>query len=93
MWDLKTLQCLQTLNGHTNFVTSLICWDSYLLSGSLDNTLKVWAATESGDVQVVYEVKQESGVLALSGMEDAEAKPILLCSSKDNTVRLYDLPS
>ncbi|CDP08900.1 unnamed protein product [Coffea canephora] len=93
MWDLKTLQCLQTLSGHTNFVTSLICWDCYLLSGSLDNTLKVWAATESGDVQVVYEFKEESGILALSGIEDSQSKHILLVSCKDNTVRLYDLPS
>lgn len=93
MWDLKTLQCLQTLSGHTNSVTSLICWGCYLLSGSLDSTLKVWAAAESGDVQVVYEIKEESGILALSGMEDSQSKHILLVSCKDNTVRLYDLPS
>lgn len=93
MWDLKTLQCLQTLSGHTNSVTSLICWGCYLLSGSLDSTLKVWAAAESGDVQVVYEIKEESGILALSGIEDSQSKHILLVSCKDNTVRLYDLPS
>ncbi|KAL3536889.1 hypothetical protein ACH5RR_000255 [Cinchona calisaya] len=93
VWDIKTFECLQILNGHTNFVTSLICWDSYLLSGSLDKTLKVWAATESGCLQVIYEVKEESGILALSGIEDAETKPILLCSCKDNSVHLYDLPS
>ncbi|KAI8025986.1 Zinc finger CCCH domain-containing protein 48 [Camellia lanceoleosa] len=33
------------------------------------------------------------GVLALCGIHDAEAKPILLCSCNDNSVRLYDLPS
>ena len=41
VWDLKTLQCLQILNGHKNFVTSVLCWDKFLLSGSLDNRLKV----------------------------------------------------
>ena len=33
------------------------------------------------------------GVLALSGMNDDQAKPVLLCSCNDNSVRLYDLPS
>ncbi|KAL2460745.1 Zinc finger CCCH domain-containing protein 48 [Abeliophyllum distichum] len=79
MWDLETLQCMQTLHGHTRDVTSVIFWDSYLLSASLDNTLKVWAATESGNLEVVYELKKEC--------------PVLLCSYNDNTVRLYDLPS
>lgn len=41
VWDVKTLQCLHTLNGHSSSVTAVLCWDSYLLSGSLDNTLKV----------------------------------------------------
>lgn len=93
VWDLKTLQCLQILNGHKNFVTSVLCWDKFLLSGSLDNTLKVWAATEIGDLEVVNEVEEDNGILALCGIHDAENKPILLCSCKDNSVRLYDLPS
>jgi WD40 repeat protein len=33
------------------------------------------------------------GALALSGMPDAQSKPVLLCSLNDNTARLYDLPS
>ncbi|KAL2477764.1 Zinc finger CCCH domain-containing protein 63 [Forsythia ovata] len=93
LWDLETLQCMQTLHGHTRDVTSVICWDSYLLSASLDKTLKVWAATKSGNLEVVYELKKECGVVALCGIHDAEAQPILLCSYNDNTVRLYDLPS
>ncbi|XP_027156351.1 zinc finger CCCH domain-containing protein 48-like isoform X4 [Coffea eugenioides] len=93
VWDLKTLQCLQILNGHKNFVTSVLCWDKFLLSGSLDNRLKVWAATEFGDLEVVNEVEEDNGILALCGIHDAENKPILLCSCKDNSVCLYDLPS
>ncbi|VAI48050.1 unnamed protein product [Triticum turgidum subsp. durum] len=33
------------------------------------------------------------GALALTGMPDAQSKPVLVCSLNDNTVRLYDLPS
>lgn len=29
----------------------------------------------------------------LCGVHDSEAKPVLLCSCSDNTVRVYDLPS
>ncbi|VFQ85980.1 unnamed protein product [Cuscuta campestris] len=93
VWDLKTLQCLQTLHGHAGAVMSVLCWESYLISGSLDNTIKVWAATESGNMEVIYEHKEETGILSFCGIRDAEGKPILICSCKDNIIRLYDLPS
>jgi len=93
VWDLATLQCIQTLSDHTDVVMSVLCWDQFLLSCSLDQTIKVWAATESGNLEVTYTHKEEQGALALSGMPDAQSKPVLLCSLNDNTVRLYDLPS
>lgn len=93
VWDLATLQCIQTLSDHTNVVMSLLCWDQFLLSCSLDQTIKVWAATESGNLEVTYTHKEENGALALTGMPDAQSKPVLVCSLNDNTVRLYDLPS
>ncbi|CAL4884662.1 unnamed protein product [Urochloa decumbens] len=93
VWDLATLQCVQTLSDHTDVVMSVLCWDQFLLSCSLDQTIKVWAATESGNLEVTYTHKEEQGALALSGMPDAQSKPVLLCSLNDNTVRLYDLPS
>ncbi|CDP07935.1 unnamed protein product [Coffea canephora] len=94
VWDIRTFQCLQTLKGQTDFVTSLSCWNQYLLSGSLDNTIKVWASIDDeGNIGVIHEVKEESGIIALGGIEDAiAAKHILLCSYKDNSVRPYELP-
>ncbi|KAL0464721.1 UNVERIFIED_CONTAM: Zinc finger CCCH domain-containing protein 17 [Sesamum latifolium] len=77
----------------TQDVMAVICWDNYLLSASLDNTLKIWAATESGSIEVIHEIKEDCGFIAFCGIHDAEEKPILLCSCNDNTVRLYDLPS
>ncbi|KAI4354965.1 hypothetical protein L6164_003784 [Bauhinia variegata] len=95
VWNVDTLQCTMTLNGHTDVVTSLICWDQFLLSCSLDCTVKVWvaSATEQGTLDVTYTHNEEYGVLALCGMTDADAKPILFCSCNDNAVHLYDLPS
>lgn len=43
MWNLETLQCIQTLTEHTSVVMSLLCWDQFLLSCSLDKTIKVFA--------------------------------------------------
>ncbi|XP_043704490.1 zinc finger CCCH domain-containing protein 48-like [Telopea speciosissima] len=92
-WDLKTLQCIHTLTGHTSVVTSVLCWDEYLLSCSLDKTIKAWAATESGNLEVIHTHNEENGVLTLCGVNDAQAKPVLMCSCNDNTIRIYDLPS
>ncbi|XP_061341186.1 zinc finger CCCH domain-containing protein 48-like isoform X2 [Gastrolobium bilobum] len=93
VWDLDTLQCERTLNGHTEVVTSLICWEQFLLSSSSDCTIKVWGFTKEETLEVIYTHTQENGVLALCGRIDAEAKPILYCSCRDNSVRMYDLPS
>ncbi|URD84206.1 hypothetical protein MUK42_19306 [Musa troglodytarum] len=93
VWDLATLQCLQTLTDHTSVVMSLLCWDQFLLSSSLDRTIKVWAATESGNLEVKYIHNEEHGVLVLCGMHDAQAKPVLLCSCNDKSIHIYDLPS
>lgn len=93
VWDLDTLQCVTTLKEHKEAVTSLLCWDQYLLSCSLDGTLKVWGNTESGGFEVVHTHNEGKGILALCGIYDLESKPMLFCSSNDNIVHVYDMPS
>ncbi|KAI3925749.1 hypothetical protein MKX01_003308 [Papaver californicum] len=104
VWNCQTGQCSAVINlgsevgcviseDYTSVVMSVLCWDQFLLSCSLDQTIKVWAVTESGKLEVTYTHKEEHGLLALCGMPDAQGKPVLLCSCNDNTVRLYDLPS
>ncbi|XP_076915986.1 zinc finger CCCH domain-containing protein 48-like [Bidens hawaiensis] len=93
VWDCESLECKHVLNGHTSDVTSVICWDQYLFSGSLDKTIKVWAATASGNIEEVFIYNVDNGVLAFCGTHDAEEKPILLCSCKDDGVCIFDLPS
>ena len=41
VWNLETLQCVQILEEHTSVVMSVLCWDQFLLSCSLDKTIKV----------------------------------------------------
>ncbi|XP_059651483.1 zinc finger CCCH domain-containing protein 48-like [Cornus florida] len=93
-WDLDTLKCIHTLNGHTDTVMSVICWDIFLLSCSLDRTIKAWATTtDDGNLEVIHTRNMGHGVLTICGIQDAEKKPILLCSLDDNTVCLLELPS
>ncbi|KAF5739304.1 zinc finger CCCH domain-containing protein 48-like [Tripterygium wilfordii] len=92
-WDLITLQCTHTLHRHNAAVMSLLCWDQFLLSCSLDQKIHVWFATEDGNLEVTYTHDVEHGALALCGVSDAEGKPILLCSCDDKIVRCYELPS
>ena len=59
VWDQENLWCIMTLNGHDDVVKSLLCWDQYLLSCSLDCTLKVWAATKEDSLEVIYTHSEE----------------------------------
>ncbi|CAK7347988.1 unnamed protein product [Dovyalis caffra] len=93
VWDLDTLQCIRTLNGHADAVMSLVCWNQYLLSCSLDRTIKVWFASDGSSFEVTYTHDEDHGAVALCGVNDAETKPVLLCSCNDNSVHLYELPS
>ena len=65
-WDLGTLQCLATAKGHSNAVMSLVCWDHYLVSGSLDGTIKAWGSTQEGGLEVCYTHEEEKVQLLVS---------------------------
>ncbi|KAF0916031.1 hypothetical protein E2562_000660 [Oryza meyeriana var. granulata] len=94
VWDLDTLQCVQTLSKHKAAVTSVLCWDGKLLSCSLDKTIKIWATSKSGDLQVIYTHSEEHGLRTLFSMHRVGKTPVLFCSlHNSNCIRLFDLPS
>uniref|UniRef100_A0ACD5VXH5 Uncharacterized protein n=1 Tax=Avena sativa TaxID=4498 RepID=A0ACD5VXH5_AVESA len=94
VWDLKTLQCVQTLSEHKAAVTSVLCWDQKLLSCSLDKTVKVWSASESGNLEVMHTHSEEHGLRTLFGMHRVGRTPVLFCSLHNSScIRLLDLPS
>ncbi|MBA0812708.1 hypothetical protein Gohar_026650, partial [Gossypium harknessii] len=59
VWDIDTFQCIKTLSGHADVVTSLVHCNGYLFSISLDCTIKVWFATERQNWEVIYTRKEE----------------------------------
>ncbi|CAN0870851.1 Zinc finger CCCH domain-containing protein 48 [Linum grandiflorum] len=88
-WDITTSECIQTFKGHDDAVTSLLCYDAFLLSCSLDKKIKVWGLGKEGRLEVVYTHEEAHGALALSGTK----KNMLLCSWKNESVAMYELPS
>ncbi|XP_044982934.1 zinc finger CCCH domain-containing protein 17-like [Hordeum vulgare subsp. vulgare] len=99
VWDLETRRCVCSFAGHASIVTALLCWDRFLLSSSVDGTVKAWRSKpDHGDVDPELEVHythREEGerVVAMDGTHDAGKKPVLLVSRGDGVVRVYDLPS
>lgn len=51
-WDVNTLQCLRTLEGHEDNVRVLAVGRGYLFSGSWDKTVRVWSAETLACVKV-----------------------------------------
>ena len=42
VWDVQTLKCVKTLEGHEDNVRVLAVGDRYMFSGSWDKTIRVW---------------------------------------------------
>lgn len=88
LWDLKSEECLSTLQGHTERVQSVALNANceIALSGSDDTTLRVWNLKNreclkilTGHSDSVYSAAlNDSGLIALSG-------------SGDKTLRLWDI--
>lgn len=106
LWDLATGHCLHALPAaHTGPVTGLLSWNQFLLSASLDGTLKVWRQ-EGAQLDLHYTHTppstatchagaQTPGLIAFSGCVNKDGIPILMCSyaGENNVVRVYELPS
>lgn len=45
VWDIATLECVDTLKGHTGPVRTLVYSGGRMFSGSYDKTVRVWDVT------------------------------------------------
>jgi WD40 repeat protein len=86
VWDLHSKECIATLQGHEDEVSSLAVSGSTLVSGSYDEKIKVWdlnskecTATLRGHGSIV------SSVAVLENR--------LFSGSWDGTIRIWDLNS
>ncbi|ORX87029.1 WD40 repeat-like protein [Anaeromyces robustus] len=84
VWDLKTNECIKTLNGHTGSILSLQFDANYLVTGSSDSTIILW------------DIKSFEIVRRITGHQDSVLsvkfnKDYIVSSSKDHTIRIWDI--
>ncbi|KAG5105656.1 hypothetical protein JHK82_042626 [Glycine max] len=85
-------ELVASLTGHTKAVVCLAVGCKMLYSGSMDQSIKVWDM-DTLQCTMTLNDHTDAGVVSLFGMPDAEGKPILFSSCRDNSVHMYELPS
>ncbi|RKZ48455.1 MAG: hypothetical protein DRR00_19485 [Candidatus Parabeggiatoa sp. nov. 3] len=90
LWNVKSGQLLQTLEGHQDLVLSIAFSFNglFLVSGSADNTIKLWEVSTGQVLQTLTETNSWVGTLALNPNGQ-----ILAAEGANNTVKLWALDS
>lgn len=83
LWDTKTFQCINTLQGHDNWVASVVFnSDGHMLaSGSFDGTIKLWDVQSGGCLKTLkpdrpYERMNITGVTGLTEAQKDNLKAL-----------------
>lgn len=84
IWDLKSLQCLKSLSGHTDLVQCLEIQEGKIYTGSSDKTCRVWDLM-TGKCLGIFSGHQ--GSIKCLKLTDK----YLITASTDKTCKLWDL--
>jgi WD40 repeat protein len=90
VWDANSGACLQTLEGHSSIINSVVfSHDSTkLVSASYDKTVKVWDASSGTCLQTL---EGHSNIVNSVAFSHDSTK--LVSASYDNTVKVWDASS
>ena len=97
LWDTDTGTPVHTLKGHTSWVL-VVSWspdDSIIATGSMDNTVRLWMP-KTGEAQSPPLKGHTKWVTSLTWEPfhlQTPGRPRLASSSKDCTVRIWDVVS
>jgi F-box/WD-40 domain protein 7 len=80
VWDVQTLECLATLQGHSGAVRALAASPRRVFSGSDDTTIKVWDSSRLVCLQTLHGHEDNVRVLAVGERH-------LFSGSWDKTIR------
>ena len=88
LWDVKTGECFNILQGHTNIVNSVVfAYDGRtLVSGSADKTIKVWDISSGKHLNTLKE-----HIRSVTSVKFNPNSEILASGSADETVKLWDV--
>ena len=81
--------CEITLQGHTHWVHSVACWGSKVISGSEDNTVKVWDLAKGGEN--THSFKGHTGLVTSVAVTEDGSR--VISGSGDKTVMIWSLAS
>ena len=88
-WDINTGNVLQRYSGHTDPI--LAAWfnpdDSTIITGSEDNTLRLWDATNGN------ELRRERHLAPIYGAEFSPDNNVVVSSSQDGIINIWNMPS
>ena len=97
VWDIKTGDCLRTLEGHEGAITCLVDADGLLCSGSADNKIKVW---DKDTGECLHTLKGHTkrfigrngewmikGIISLAYADDGK----LISCAEDGTIRFWNI--
>ena len=97
LWDTDTGTPLSTLKGHTSWIL-VVCWspdEKTIATGSMDNTVRLWNPETSQSLgnPLKGHTKWITGLAYEPYHLVTEGRPRLASSSKDCTVRIWDITS
>lgn len=105
IWDVQTGQCLHILEGHTDSILSLAFLPSsfkvattaertnWLISGSLDQTIKLWDGKTGQCLQTLTGAQSQifSVAWALYLAEEEANWPVIISGGSDRLIRIWDV--
>ena len=82
--NFETKDSLTVLQGHHDTVRAIVVSNSRVISGSADNTLRVWDVYAGRNISILY--GHQGPVTALTALPDG----CIVSGSEDKTLRVWD---
>jgi len=88
LWEINTGQCLQTLQGHTDWVSSVAwSWDGQTLAtGSSDETIKLWDVATGKYLKTLKTQRPYEGmnITRVTGLTQAQTATLKVLGAFEN---------
>ncbi|KAK5163621.1 uncharacterized protein LTR77_010570 [Saxophila tyrrhenica] len=90
VWDVATGKLVCTYEGHFEEVTGLAVWESEVLSGSIDGTVRKWGLRKQEMAKYLEEVEKEKGGEAVEEKKGDKSGSVLTAEEEAELAELMD---